>query len=1759
MQKYRFTPIIIMVYFMFSTGYSQPVGNSSSTRNQVLPWADVEQKKISSGMKVRFTLHHNFIAEQSENHELDQQNPMYSCFVYVPSGENLQVKVRQQATHPLPLNMLKNARFISMANKSIAPKPLIHVQGYHWFRGKRLAQLEINPFLENAQGIQFVDTMEVDLIYSTSSISRNYALNSQEDKQFSSILDKLLLQTGELGIESIEQLQWADTTRLWLPENNQAIKLTIANDGIYRISKVDLVLLDPLLNSIDPTTLMLFNKGIEQPIYVKLGSMNELEYIEFTGLRNYNGDIYRHVPVGKEQYYEYLNRYTDTSYYWLTWGSDQGKRYTVNDSTGIALDTARWYTEKLHIEQNNNYGYLGSDQIEQQNPFWTSGDIWLWGWIFANGEFDIPFTLSQIYTSVPSARIFVKVGNSAANLGITPVSMLKTGVNSYYANDTTLLNQFEQKIIQKSIPTTACIPGLNTLRIQSLPTSSSTNAVVVDWADIEYPRTLTAASDSLWFGFSDLPGTNIRRIIVEGLTTADCILYKVEKYPKKIVGCTITGSGPFSLSFVDTLGNGDRYVLLASTKVQTPSMKLKSTFTNLRDTTRHADYLLITDLGLSGFSTTANSYATFIHQTYNLSTAVIDVKDIFDEFGYGYPVPESIREFLKATTHWTAPMPSFVFLVGRANYDYKNYIKTAGLDIMPNIVPVYGMPVSDPWFATLDDSLIIPQMYIGRLPALTVEEFQRYVQHVQMYAIAPNDDWNKRYMFFAGGSDASETNIFHNVHKQVIQSSIYPAPVGGIARDFYKTTNPQSDYGPYSQEQFQNAIDSGAVLISYIGHSGTQTWDNNIAEVSKLRNTRNRFSLMADFGCSTAKSAEPNIRAFGELFTVDPDGFAVGYIGNSSLGFIAIATTLPQIFYKIILQDTVHTIGMAHLLAKIETNSTYGWQQSPMGRQLLLTNTLIGDPAIALTIPSKPNLAVKSSDISSSPSFPSDDNDSLQLKIHYYNFGSVTQDSVQVQIGHSYLTNDNDTTILRNLPSFQDSLNISYPIRNLPGTHTYSVQLNPLHTIEELNYSDNATEYTSVVQSVSLRVVYPIPGYRSPAEKFVLMNPIKQINNIDNTVTLEIDTTVAFSTPQSYQQPMGHVVTRFNVPVLPQKQYYWRAHFNSLPSVSGSFISSRDSLFRWTQSYPQEWEKNTYVNTVFDSSGVHLSPRIYDIQLISSGYLTGRFGAVEVNGSNILGSTFNRGITVAQLDTMDFHTLQAKTFDTYISTANSDSLASFLNAQLTGSLIAMIVIDEGSNSLTPNARIAIKQYGSQYIDSLGWRAPWALLGQKGNPPGSALEKWLPSDSLQRVAIDTSMTRQNLSGDLLSEPFGPAKQWTHVDFAHTIPPGSHLQSYILGLNSSTVYDTLLAIDTVRSSSLTSIDATKYTTLRLLEKYYANSQGISPSLSEWNVSLLPPPDLAINFQCISIPNDTVPEGDPFQFSADIHNIGEQPAANVQVFFTLLNNGIRQQDTIFIPFIPADSSVAVSYQLGTVGRTGENIEIITIDPQQLIPEVYKINNSYSFPFFVSKDTLAPTFDITIDGQHVYEGDYVLPKPTIVMRIYDTSPLQLIRDSIHIRIDGQDIMQLAEFQQGSGTEKAIITYKSELKGRKEPYTLMAEVRDSSGNKIALPGPLNFIIDSLMNLRNVFNYPNPFSSETYFTFVLTDYASEVEVKIYTVSGRLIQDLQVPPQLNANYKVYWNGRDRDGDELANGVYFYKVIAKNNNGTREAIQKLVKLR
>lgn len=74
-------------------------------------------------------------------------------------------------------------------------------------------------------------------------------------------------------------------------------------------------------------------------------------------------------------------------------------------------------------------------------------------------------------------------------------------------------------------------------------------------------------------------------------------------------------------------------------------------------------------------------------------------------------------------------------------------------------------------------------------------------------------------------------------------------------------------------------------------------------------------------------------------------------------------------------------------------------------------------------------------------------------------------------------------------------------------------------------------------------------------------------------------------------------------------------------------------------------------------------------------------------------------------------------------------------------------------------------------------------------------------------------------------------------------------------------------------------------------------------------------------------------------------------------------------------------------------------------------------------------------------------------------------------------------------------------------------------------------------------NYPNPFNPNTVIRFALPE-DSWVKIEVFNILGQKITTL-VDEHLTAGHKeTGWNGTDSRGNNVASGIYFYKINAKN---------------
>ncbi|NQT63950.1 MAG: T9SS type A sorting domain-containing protein [Candidatus Marinimicrobia bacterium] len=84
--------------------------------------------------------------------------------------------------------------------------------------------------------------------------------------------------------------------------------------------------------------------------------------------------------------------------------------------------------------------------------------------------------------------------------------------------------------------------------------------------------------------------------------------------------------------------------------------------------------------------------------------------------------------------------------------------------------------------------------------------------------------------------------------------------------------------------------------------------------------------------------------------------------------------------------------------------------------------------------------------------------------------------------------------------------------------------------------------------------------------------------------------------------------------------------------------------------------------------------------------------------------------------------------------------------------------------------------------------------------------------------------------------------------------------------------------------------------------------------------------------------------------------------------------------------------------------------------------------------------------------------------------------------------------------------------------------------------------------------YPNPFNPSTTIEYDLPEH-SDVSLIIYDVAGREVQTLVSTSQSPGSYKASWNGTNKNGQQVAGGMYFARLQA----GEYSSVVKMVYLR
>lgn len=1651
------------------------------------------------------------------------------------------------------------------------PTNTVEAGNPYTIRQQRMVTIRVSPYQYNPATKALRRLLSGRLKVSlTTGKNSTYAGQSKPDPHFDDVYKSLMVNYGESKqwrrTLDVRVSQGIDPTRDWFETGRTYYRIKIAQDGWYKVTKADLESAGASTSNIDPASLKVFGNGVEIPIVVRADTT-----VEFYALRN-SGDS------------TYLDFYSDTSHYWLTWGGTSGLRFASVPQPGgtPGLDILSSQITR-HIEQNLGY-YQGTATTEIIQNGEIPGEGWRWDLFFPNTTITENFTLDSLYPG----------GDTLATIR---VRMFGTTVDSpgfdhnarFWMNDSLIgsLN-FEARTgvtYSASFPLRWLVNGINRLKIQSLPTANPVNQFYLDWFEVDYTRKLGAINSQVLINTPANDGGSPALFTASGFVDPQIEVYDLDG-KRFITGGIVSGDSltGYSIQFQDTFSVAKRYAVVTRVDAM-PVLPLRAkTFTDIRVNPAGADYIIITH---ENYRTSAEQLASHRQSANAVRTKVIDVQDVYDEFNYGVEDWTVLKSFLKfAYQNWPAPAPSNLLLFGDACWDNHKYLPTT---IKKNYVPAYGLPAGDNWFGCFDSATqVIPSLFIGRIPVEDSVQAQRMVTKLIAYENYPVGEWNKNFLFITGGTSSGEQSTFNSRSESTINTYVTPVPVGGTPFRVYKSTEAVID--GENKALLRKLVKQGLVFMNFLGHSGGRIWGVDIGSPYDLENTDGKLPFVSSVSCNVGAFAEPSNNVLGEDFLLADNRGSIATWASSSLGYPTPGWLLMNNFLIGAITDSLREFGALTSMARYRL--WQGSQTDPIVQAMVSLNPLIGDPLSRFALPTLPDFSVSTDDISLSSSVPTPNDSSLSIKLKLHNWGLVPADSLVLTINDAF--GGSPVSVLDgriSAPMHNDSLIVPWYALEKVGRHTLTVTLDPLNAIPEVNELNNIASSDDYIYANLLAVVKPLnnqvvlPG----AQALVVTSPVGR-DSVGFQYIFELDTVSTFDSPFKVSSGLitpGIVKGEWVTPVLSSGGvFFWRARTveDSLYGnwVTSCFTTSNDAPFlpevRLREGNPKQFNMDKLFQVTATDSGVTIasntSLQLYSRSLSYRANLNiDYYSVIKVNDQTMTGLwwVLGRSFMVTRVDEFTGN-YDFRAFDVAGQAAQRDSMKNFIKNTPQGSYLVMSVIFDGRTNVNESLYVAIESLGSTMIRSVTNGKSWAFIGRKGFP-AAALESMTNDSAIVSTQVPNyySLGSGSVSTPAIAIPGG----WDSLRWNYGGVQGvTSTRVAFLGIRQNGVSDTLrifpedsLAVSIASLGTLTS--GPTYSSFKLAGLLRSNDATYTPVLREWQIDILAAPDLAVSSRTVGEEEFEAERGTVFNLPVTVYNIGFQDADSARIVVSIYDKFNKARPIAYgmLDSILVNTSKSTTIPINTSDFSRRVVLQVSVSPSKKSKDLVSANNNTYFVLNVTGIIPSPVM-LYADGIQLMDGDYVSASPTIL--VHQSTPDGSLLRSIEFFVDNELVRRsAARWNKESRNSYASITgedpsFVLQLSDGRHELRARLLYQSQSGDIDTVQRVVSVSVSRENKVLQLFNYPNPFSRETYFTFTLTglDAPEGLTVRIFTVIGRKIREIDVPGsmlQVGFN-RVLWDGLDSDGDEIGNGYYFYQVAVKGMGGkTVTGIEKLVKLR
>jgi len=744
-------------------------------------------------------------------------------------------------------------------------------------------------------------------------------------------------------------------------------RITVESEGMYRIDASDLQDAGIPINTIDPGTIKLYGNGgrmlpdniiadrpddlVEIAIYVhgeNDGSFDAGDYIVFYG----TGTTYWEYNPEDRLYKHRYNYYTDKNKYFLMYGGSPGKRMQEVPSIQESNPIRPQYFVSSILHRNPRINLLGSGR-EWVGESFSPGDAMTFSNTLYGLNAIIPVRYRmQTVARAPTQTRF-RIEDSGVNLGaISTPGVHLTSEDGRYAS------RSAETIFSRS---GSLHDNRSELRFEYEAGAQSEG--FLEWFEIHYPRRFEVQEDYLKFSSPDTTG--VVEYNIQGFSSSQVTAYDITAHSsvKRITGAEIEDN---SIRFKRQQENGhpSSFAAVAPDGYLSVNGLDPVDNSNLRGISQGAEFIIIAHPELLSEAERLKQHRESFTPN-RLTTTLVDVNHIYNEFSGGLLDPTAIRDFLYHAYNSWQIQPRYVLLFGAGSYDYRrilgqreNYIPS--WQTIESLVRI-STYTTDDFFVQFSPNSTRPSLMIGRLNAINRNDARIMIDKIINYETrAEFGPWRNRITYIAdnGWTPHRDEGTSHTSQSEQLARQFTPAAFE--KEKIYMIQYPAENTAlgrrmPEVNREIVNSFNRGTLIMNWTGHGNPRVWAHEWIFIKESTipqlNNRDRLTFVTAATCDFSRLDDPREQSGGELLVSWENGGAVGVLSSSRIVYGTLNAQFNNSFYLNVLSPFQSGIYPRVGDAVFATKQIYN-------RINDIKFVLLGDPTIRLLIPTH-NAAVK--------------------------------------------------------------------------------------------------------------------------------------------------------------------------------------------------------------------------------------------------------------------------------------------------------------------------------------------------------------------------------------------------------------------------------------------------------------------------------------------------------------------------------------------------------------------------------------------------------------------------------------------------------------------------------------------------------------------------------------------------------------------------------------------------------------------------------